>query len=56
VGIRRREGTEVVVKAGRVFGVVAVDPLGEPVLASPAVAGGRLYFRGRDHLDAIGTK
>ena len=34
---------------------VRTCPLGEPVSASPAVAGGRLYFRGKENLWCIGS-
>lgn len=43
-----------VVQAGRSFETLAVNDLGEPCLATPAIAGGRLYFRTRHHLVAIG--
>jgi outer membrane protein assembly factor BamB len=33
---------------------VARSPLGEPVVASPAVAGGRMYVRGQAHLFCLG--
>jgi outer membrane protein assembly factor BamB len=48
-----QDGDTFVVKAGPRFEVVATNPLGEPVSASAAVAGGRLYFRGERHLFAI---
>ena len=42
-----------VVKAGPRFEVVGTNPLGEPIGASAAAAGGRLYIRGEKHLFAI---
>jgi outer membrane protein assembly factor BamB len=36
------------------YGQLARNPLGESVTASPAVADGRLYIRGREHLFCIG--
>jgi outer membrane protein assembly factor BamB len=48
-----QDGDTFVVKAGPRFEVVRTNPLGEPVSASAAVAGGRLYLRGEAHLFAI---
>jgi outer membrane protein assembly factor BamB len=50
-----QDGDTFVVKAGPRFEVVGTNPLGEPVSASAAVAGGRLYLRGETHLFAIGA-
>jgi outer membrane protein assembly factor BamB len=50
------EGDLVVVQAGPVHKVLAVNPLGEPIIASPAIAGGRLFLRGASHVYAIGTR
>jgi hypothetical protein len=33
-----------------------VNSLGEPIIASPAIASGRLYLRGASHLYAIGAR
>ena len=49
------DGDTIVLKAGPTHEVVRANPLGEPIAASPAVAGGRLYIRGEHHLFAIGT-
>ena len=49
-------GDAVWFKAGPKYEVLATNELDEPVYATPAVAGGRLYIRGRQHLYAIGTK
>lgn len=43
-------------KAGREFELVRKGEVGEPVLASPALAGGRLYVRGDKHLFCFGPK
>jgi outer membrane protein assembly factor BamB len=51
-----REGVGVVVQAGPEFKVLATNDLKEVVYASPAIANGRLYLRGREHLYAIGAK
>jgi outer membrane protein assembly factor BamB len=49
------DGDTVVLKQGTSHEVVRSNPLGEPIAASPAVAGGRLYIRGEQHLFAIGA-
>jgi outer membrane protein assembly factor BamB len=49
------DGDTVVLKAGTTHEVVRSNSLGEPIAASPAVAGSRLYLRGEHHLFAIGT-
>jgi outer membrane protein assembly factor BamB len=49
------DGDTVVLKAGTTHEVVRSNALGEPIAASPAVAGGRIYVRGERHLFAIGT-
>jgi len=49
------DGDTIVLKAGPEHQVVRANPLGEPIAASPAVAGGRIYIRGEHHLFAIGT-
>lgn len=48
------EGDTFVVKAGPEFEIVGRNPLDEPVGASAAVVGGRIYVRGHEHLFAIG--
>lgn len=48
------EGEAYVVRAGREFKVESVNQLGEVCLASPAISGGRLFFRTRSHVIAIG--
>jgi outer membrane protein assembly factor BamB len=50
------EGDVHVVKAGRTFELLASNPVGEAVIATPAIAGGVLYVRGQQHLFAIGEK
>jgi outer membrane protein assembly factor BamB len=48
------EGGEVlVVKAGRAFQVLARNDMGEPCMATPAIAGGALFVRTQGHLYAI---
>jgi outer membrane protein assembly factor BamB len=50
-----QDGDTFVVRAGPRFELVATNPLGEPVSASAAVAGDRLYLRDERHLFAIGA-
>ena len=51
-----QDGDTFVVKAGPRFELVRTNPLGEPISASAAVAGGRLFIRGERHLFAIAGK
>lgn len=48
------EGDAAFIATGREHAIVAQTGIDEPVLATPAVAGGRLYLRGEIHLYAIG--
>ncbi|MFN5851344.1 MAG: PQQ-binding-like beta-propeller repeat protein [Pirellulaceae bacterium] len=48
-----RDGMCTVVKLGRQFEILAQNDLGEPVTASPIVAGGVLYIRTYQHVIAI---
>jgi outer membrane protein assembly factor BamB len=48
------DGDSFVIKAGPVHEVLATNSVGEPVYASPAIAGGTIYIRGDKHLFAIG--
>jgi len=50
-----QDGDTFVVKAGPHFEVVGTNPLGEPINASAAAAGARLFIRGEKHLFAIAT-
>jgi outer membrane protein assembly factor BamB len=47
------QGEVYVVRGGKKFEVVAKNEVGEIVMATPAVAGGTIWFRGRDHLVAV---
>jgi outer membrane protein assembly factor BamB len=47
-------GDTVVVKAGRAPQIVGRNPLGERVIASPAIANGQFFVRTDDHLIALG--
>jgi outer membrane protein assembly factor BamB len=48
------EGRVFVYAAAPVFKLLARTPMGEPVMATPAVADNRLYIRGHSHLYCIG--
>jgi len=50
------DGDFFVIKAGPVHEVLGASSIGERVIASPAIASGRLYIRGEEHLYAIGTE
>jgi len=50
-----QDGDTFVVKAGPRFELVGTNPLGEPISASAAVAGARIYIRGERHLFAVAT-
>jgi len=47
-------GTFTVLRAGATFNVESVNPLGESVRTTPAIAGDVLYVRGAQHLWAFG--
>ena len=49
-----RDGVISVVKAGRKFELVASNELGEAISSSPAISGGKIYFRTFDSLIAVG--
>ena len=45
-----------VIPATKSFKLTAKNDLGESVMATPAVADGRLYIRGKSHLFCIGER
>jgi hypothetical protein len=47
------DGDTFVLSAGPRHEIIRTNSLGEPVYASPALAGGRIYIRGARHLFAI---
>jgi outer membrane protein assembly factor BamB len=47
------EGDVYVVKAGTAFEQLAVNPLGEVAMATPAISEGAMFFRTRGHLIAV---
>jgi hypothetical protein len=44
-----------VVKAGPAFELLAVNPVGETCMATPAIADGTLFLRTEKHLVALGV-
>jgi outer membrane protein assembly factor BamB len=50
------DGDAYVIKPGPQHEVLRTNPLGEPVYASPAIAQGRIFIRGAQHLYCIGKK
>jgi len=48
------DGTVLVIAAEREFKLLGQNPLGEPTRSTPAIAGGRLYFRTLSHLTSVG--
>lgn len=48
------DGRVLVIKAGPDFELMATNPCGENVLATPAISEGMLFIRGQNHLIAIG--
>ena len=50
------DGDIFVVKAGPAFEVLAQNSMGEPIMATPAIAGGTMFVRGQRTLFAIGKK
>jgi outer membrane protein assembly factor BamB len=51
-----RKGVVTVTKAGKKFEIVSQNDMKEPLAASPAISGGRIYLRTFDALYAIGPK
>jgi outer membrane protein assembly factor BamB len=47
------DGLVTVIKPGPTFEVLARNDLGESIVASPALANGRIYFRGEKHLFCV---
>jgi outer membrane protein assembly factor BamB len=48
------DGDIFVLRSGRTFEVMARNPMGEPLMSTPALAGGTMLVRGEKHLFAIG--
>ena len=47
------DGDMFVVRSGTSFELIARNPMGEPLMATPALAGGAMFVRGERHLFAI---
>lgn len=47
------DGIILEMKAGKIMQYVRTHTIGEPIMASPAIAGKSLYIRGKDHLFAF---
>lgn len=48
------DGDVFVLRAGDKLEVISTNPMGETLMATPALAGGRMFLRGRNHLFAVG--
>jgi outer membrane protein assembly factor BamB len=48
-------GDVFVIRAGPKHEVIRTNSIGEPIAASPAIANGRIYLRGEQHLFAVGS-
>ena len=48
------DGDIFVVQAGPQFKLLGRNPMGEPLMATPALAGGMMIIRGERHLFAVG--
>jgi outer membrane protein assembly factor BamB len=55
VYVSNTDGVTSVVKAGAEFEVVAANPLGERIMASPAITGDAMIYRTDSHLYCVGT-
>ena len=50
------DGDVYVIGAGRTYRELAVNHMGEPVMATPAASGDTLFIRGATHLVALRTR
>jgi hypothetical protein len=51
--ITSQDGDSFLITAGPKHELVATNSVGEPVYASPAISGGKIFIRGDKHLFAI---
>ena len=49
------DGDVFVVKAGPAFALLATNPVGEVLMATPAISNGMIFIRGQHHVFAMGT-
>jgi len=54
--LANEDGQVFVIKAAPTYELLALNEMGGPVLATPAISEGRLYFRTASHLISIGEK
>lgn len=54
--LSNEDGDIVVVRAGERFEHLATNPMGEPLMATPAISGDSLYVRGAKHLFGVGKQ
>ncbi len=50
------DGDVAVVKAGPVYELLATNPMGEVLMATPAISGGVIYVRGQHNIFAVGSR
>ena len=50
------DGDIFIVRAGRTFEILGRQRMGEPLMATPAIAGNVMYVRGEKRFFAIGKK
>ncbi len=50
------DGDIFVVRSGRTFELLAKNPMGEPLMSTPALASGMMIVRGEKHLFAVGLR
>ena len=54
--LSNEDGDIIVIAAGREFEQIAVNPMGELLMATPALSEGVMYVRSASSLFAIGTR
>jgi outer membrane protein assembly factor BamB len=55
LALTSQDGDTFMLKAGPKHEIARTNSIGEPVMSSPAIANGRIYIRGQQHLFAIGS-
>lgn len=50
------DGEMFVVRAGPTFELLATNTMGEPLMATPALAAGMMFIRGQHHLFAVSRR
>jgi len=50
------DGDVFVIKAGPAFEPLATNPVGEVLMATPAISSGMIFIRGQHHVFAMGAK